>query len=261
MKYIIQARETGEYIDECATREIAESKIMEFEQEDRSEETYTPDFYEVKEVMEKEDCIRAAGPLYDGGWRASDRAVLAVEYDLEGQALDWVCEELERIDDGYYGIIEEDDNGWRSSDNDGARSLEEAIGKAERMCSNTKTAKALVFRNADPDDILAVAVAPCDDAWEVETGYRDTLRASMFGQDTPGEFKDQLDDVEGFIDWGMDILTEFGVDHRFLVSDNPVVFNPAIHEIPVYSTKAVRSALKSVFEDEVETWKAEQEAE
>lgn len=34
MKYIIQARENGEYIDECATREIAQNTIMEYEQEE-----------------------------------------------------------------------------------------------------------------------------------------------------------------------------------------------------------------------------------
>jgi len=319
MKYIIQARETGESIDECATREIAESTIMEYEEEDRNEGTYTPDFYEVKEVMERDDCIRAAGPLYDGGWRASDKAVLAVEYDLEGQALDWVCEELERLaDEDYeveitesgphgfaevrwedggvqvialnegdeekilngadpvkegwedgagllvchdnasygYGIFEEDADGKDITDNSGASSLEEALDKAERMCSNSRTAKAMVFRSADPNDILAVAVAPCDDAWEIEREYYETLRASMFGQDSPGSWKDQLDDVEGFIDWGMDILAQEDAE-KFIISDRPVVFNPAIHEIPVYSTKAVRRALESVFDEEVESWRKE----
>lgn len=99
MKYIIQARETGEYIDECATREIAEDMIRSFEIEDNDEGTYTPDFYEVKEVMERDECIRLAGSLYDGGWRASDSPALAVEYELDEQTLDWICEELERIEE------------------------------------------------------------------------------------------------------------------------------------------------------------------
>ena len=51
MKYIIQDREAGNFIDEFATLEEAEERLMEYEREDIQQGCYEPDFYEIIEEM------------------------------------------------------------------------------------------------------------------------------------------------------------------------------------------------------------------
>lgn len=51
-KYIIQDRETGTFIDEFTTLKEAESQLAKYEQEDKEEGIFTPDFYE---IVRKED--------------------------------------------------------------------------------------------------------------------------------------------------------------------------------------------------------------
>lgn len=53
-KYIIQDKETGTFIDEFATKQDAENQLAKYEQEDREEGIFTPDFYE---IVRKEDKI------------------------------------------------------------------------------------------------------------------------------------------------------------------------------------------------------------
>lgn len=47
MKYITRDREAGNKIDTFETREAAERAIAEYEDQDRDNGEYTPDFYEV----------------------------------------------------------------------------------------------------------------------------------------------------------------------------------------------------------------------
>ena len=49
-KYITRDREAGNVIDEFLTREEAEKAVALYEEADREDETYTPDFYEVAEI-------------------------------------------------------------------------------------------------------------------------------------------------------------------------------------------------------------------
>lgn len=49
-KYITRDREAGNVIDEFLTRDEAEKAIEQYEETDREDETYTPDFYEVAEI-------------------------------------------------------------------------------------------------------------------------------------------------------------------------------------------------------------------
>ena len=49
MKYIIQDREAGNYIDERKTLEEAKKLLEQFENEDKANGEYTPDFYEIVE--------------------------------------------------------------------------------------------------------------------------------------------------------------------------------------------------------------------
>lgn len=46
-KYIIQDREAGNVIEETDTLEQAERVVERYEEDDISEGTYTPDFYEI----------------------------------------------------------------------------------------------------------------------------------------------------------------------------------------------------------------------
>lgn len=50
MRYIIQDREAGNFINEFPTREEAEKALEAFESEDKEEGTYTEDFYEIVEL-------------------------------------------------------------------------------------------------------------------------------------------------------------------------------------------------------------------
>ena len=45
------------------------------------------------------DMRKAAGPLYGGGWRASDRDMLKADYDLFDHEVDKLCELLQAIED------------------------------------------------------------------------------------------------------------------------------------------------------------------
>lgn len=49
-KYATQARETGDVIDLFDTREDAEKEIENYELDDKNDNYYTPDFYEVREL-------------------------------------------------------------------------------------------------------------------------------------------------------------------------------------------------------------------
>jgi hypothetical protein len=48
-KYIIQDSETGTFIDEFGTYQEALKALQEYENEDKQEGVYTPDFYEIVE--------------------------------------------------------------------------------------------------------------------------------------------------------------------------------------------------------------------
>ena len=49
MKYIIQDREAGNFIDEFATLEEAKKALEAYENDDKKDGTYTPNFYEIVE--------------------------------------------------------------------------------------------------------------------------------------------------------------------------------------------------------------------
>lgn len=51
--YVIRDREAGNIIDRFSTYEEAQQALNQYEQEDKEEGTYTPDFYEIIEC-EKE---------------------------------------------------------------------------------------------------------------------------------------------------------------------------------------------------------------
>lgn len=50
MKYAIRCRETGDVIDNFKTKEDAENALFAYEEGDKMEGYYTPDFYEIKEI-------------------------------------------------------------------------------------------------------------------------------------------------------------------------------------------------------------------
>lgn len=52
--YITRDREAGNVIDEFKTLQEAEKALAEYEEQDKKDGTYTPDFYEVAEVEEGE---------------------------------------------------------------------------------------------------------------------------------------------------------------------------------------------------------------
>ena len=45
------------------------------------------------------DIATSAAALYDGGWRAEDRAQLITEYDLTSDEADALCEALQDIEE------------------------------------------------------------------------------------------------------------------------------------------------------------------
>lgn len=47
MKYILRDKEAGNTIAEFATQEEAELALQEYEEEDKRDGTYEPDFYEI----------------------------------------------------------------------------------------------------------------------------------------------------------------------------------------------------------------------
>jgi hypothetical protein len=49
--YIIQDREAGNKIEECATRMEANAKLANYEQQDMNDGDYTPDCYEIVEKI------------------------------------------------------------------------------------------------------------------------------------------------------------------------------------------------------------------
>lgn len=53
MKYKTQDREAGNFIDEFNTIEEAREAILQYEEEDKKDGTYTPNFYEVAEIAEE----------------------------------------------------------------------------------------------------------------------------------------------------------------------------------------------------------------
>ena len=48
-KYIIQDRETGTFIDQFNTYQEALTELERYENEDKQDGTFTPDFYEIVE--------------------------------------------------------------------------------------------------------------------------------------------------------------------------------------------------------------------
>lgn len=48
-RYVIQDREAGNVIEHFATLELAQERLIEFEQSDKEEGIYTPNFYEIVE--------------------------------------------------------------------------------------------------------------------------------------------------------------------------------------------------------------------
>ena len=48
-KYIIQDRETGTFIDQFDTYQEAQKELKRYENEDKQDGTFTPDFYEIVE--------------------------------------------------------------------------------------------------------------------------------------------------------------------------------------------------------------------
>jgi hypothetical protein len=48
-KYIIQDSETGTFIDQFDTYQEAQKELQRYENEDKQEGTFTPDFYEIVE--------------------------------------------------------------------------------------------------------------------------------------------------------------------------------------------------------------------
>jgi hypothetical protein len=46
-KYIIQDHETGTFIDEFETYQEAQKELERYENEDKQDGTFTPDFYEI----------------------------------------------------------------------------------------------------------------------------------------------------------------------------------------------------------------------
>lgn len=48
-KYIIQDSETGTFIDQFNTYQEAQQELERYENEDKQEGTFTPDFYEIVE--------------------------------------------------------------------------------------------------------------------------------------------------------------------------------------------------------------------
>lgn len=50
MKYIVRDRQCGWVIEECETYEEAIDVIKEFEKEDKANNEYTPDYYEIVNI-------------------------------------------------------------------------------------------------------------------------------------------------------------------------------------------------------------------
>ena len=53
--YKVQCKETGEVIEKGLSYINAKLQLLEFEREDKIQETYTPDFYEIRPMFEKTD--------------------------------------------------------------------------------------------------------------------------------------------------------------------------------------------------------------
>ena len=54
MRYLIEDREAGNVIDEFDTIEEASKTLAEFEESDKKEGTYTPDFYLLREKLDND---------------------------------------------------------------------------------------------------------------------------------------------------------------------------------------------------------------
>lgn len=52
-KYILQDREAGNFIDAFDSLEEAEKALSEYEEEDKKDGNYTPDFYEIEKGEEE----------------------------------------------------------------------------------------------------------------------------------------------------------------------------------------------------------------
>lgn len=150
-----------------------------------------------------------------------------------------------------YEIIQIDWNNNDCTDNDGESTLTGAIQELTRMCMDS-TAKGIVIEiTADGEEIERAYVAAPGAVGEIED-YRETLRAAMFGDDVPSSWsKEELEDVEQFIQWGLDNLNDDGwwINKDFVISDRPVVAGD--HFPIVFSEQTVRDALFDVFKEEV----------
>ena len=144
--------------------------------------------------------------------------------------------------------------GWDNNDctdNDGADTEREAIDRLLRMCEGN-TAKGIVTEIDENGESVECAYVAAPGACGEIKDYRDTLRAAMFGDDVPSSWsKEDLENVEQFIQWGIDNLNDDGWWSReFIISDKPVVSRD---DYPVvFTEQTVRDALFDVFKEEVE---------
>lgn len=50
VKYQVCCKENGDVIEDCETLDEAITTIAQYEEQDRSEDNYTPDFYEIYDI-------------------------------------------------------------------------------------------------------------------------------------------------------------------------------------------------------------------
>ena len=128
MAFIIQDRESGNKIDEFATLEQAQNALTKYEETDKAEGTYTPDFYQIVEIfytVERTYTDTAERDLFDGTqWHDEngvitcwdDRSTLYLDKETAKKYFDiadkteWtekvlLVENKNIIDSDYYSII------------------------------------------------------------------------------------------------------------------------------------------------------------
>lgn len=57
MRYVIRDREAGNIIDERETLEAAKEVLVEYEEQDKADGTYTENFYEIYDTVNEETVI------------------------------------------------------------------------------------------------------------------------------------------------------------------------------------------------------------
>jgi len=109
-KYVIQDREAGNVIEECNTRDEAEFVVSLYETEDRSDGTFTEDFYEIKEV----DCADYFNDVFDltKEMRGYGHWMITLYYHISGEKFCKIITNTEFIDNW-----KEDDGVTRNEEN------------------------------------------------------------------------------------------------------------------------------------------------